>query len=67
MKRRHSIFVAMGFTAGVIAGSTTASLISPARADPVDWETTAKEPAFRAAVVEVINSCIVENSIIYCN
>jgi hypothetical protein len=67
MKARQSLLIATVFAAGIAAGGATATLISPARADTINWQEIAKEPGFRVAVVEIINSCIVENSIIYCN
>ena len=67
MKIRQSLFISLAFTAGIIAGSKTAMTISPAQAGTFNWAKISEEPGFRAAVVEVINSCIVDNGIIYCN
>ncbi len=55
------------FAAGMLAGALLVQTIAPAQADTVKWENIAEDPGFRTAVIEVINSCIVENSIIYCN
>ena len=51
----------------MLAGSLLVPVISPAVADDEKWKDIASDPGFRAAVIEVINSCIVDNSIIYCN
>ena len=64
--RKFAIALAL-FSAGFLAGSVGVGLVSPARADVVKWQDIAKDPGFRSAVVEVINSCLVENGIIYCN
>ncbi len=58
---------ALFFAAGLLAGAALQHFTPVAQADPVDWQEIAEQPAFRAAVIEVINSCIVENSIIFCN
>ena len=55
------------FAAGIILGAALALGIPSAKADKVEWETLAANPEFRRAVVEVVNSCLVDNSIIYCN
>ena len=67
MKTRKLVIALALFSAGFLAGSAGVDLVSPARADAVKWQDVAEEPGFRAAVVEVINSCLVENGIIYCN
>ena len=66
MRRQTAIGTTL-FLAGVLAGSILSQSIKPARADAVNWEIISREPGFREAVVDVINSCIVDNSIIYCN
>lgn len=55
------------FTAGLLAGAALQHLAPAARADAVDWQQISQQPEFRAAVIEVINSCIVDNGIIFCN
>ena len=64
--RTRAIALAL-FLSGAAVGSLVAPAIAPARADAIDWKAVAKDPAFRAAVVEVIDSCLVENGFIYCN
>lgn len=55
------------FGAGVFTGTALQALIPQAHADEIAWSDVVRDPEFRAAVIEVVNSCIVENSIIYCN
>ncbi len=55
------------FSAGLLIGAALTTLVEPAHADAVNWADIAEDPGFRAAVVDVINSCIVDNAIIYCN
>lgn len=64
--RKYFIALAI-FGAGFAAGQLGVELVSPAQADAVKWQDIAEDPGFRAAVVEVINSCLVDNGIIYCN
>ena len=58
--------IALAFLAGISAGAATNAVIAQAKAGDSAWAEAANDPAFRKAVVEVINSCIVQNSIIYC-
>jgi hypothetical protein len=58
--------IAIAFAAGITLGAVGNTLIAPANAGDVVWSDVAKDPAFRQAVAEVINACIVQNSIIYC-
>jgi hypothetical protein len=55
------------FALGLLAGLALDAAVAPAEASKLDWEAIAKEPPFRAAVIEVIDACIVDNGIIYCN
>lgn len=55
------------FAAGLLAGSLLQQLVPEARAEAVNWQETVQDPAFRAAVIDVINACIVDNGIIFCN
>ncbi|MDJ0879880.1 MAG: hypothetical protein QNI86_14775 [Halieaceae bacterium] len=63
---RH-IVPALIFAAGLLAGLGIDRLVPEAQASEVNWQQVAQDPEFRAAVVEVINACIVENGIIFCN
>lgn len=67
MKIRSLLAPAVIFTIGLASGLAFNYLAAPAQADEVEWETLASDPQFRRAVIEVINSCLVDNSIIYCN
>lgn len=64
--RQRSIALGL-FLAGVAVGSVVAPQVAPARADSIDWNKVAEDPAFRAAVIKVVDSCLVENGFIYCN
>ena len=55
------------FACGLLAGILLDAAIAPATAGEMKWEEIAKDPGFRAAVIEVIDACIVDNGIIYCN
>ena len=55
------------FSSGLLVGARAISPIAPARADEMKWSEVADDPEFRAAVIKVIDSCIVENAVIYCN
>jgi hypothetical protein len=57
----------MVFVAGLLVGAIITELVPKAQAAAVDWNAAAQDPAFRAAVIEVINECIVDNGIIFCN
>ncbi len=67
MKSYSRFVIPAVFALGLGAGLGLSLVIPDARADKVEWETLAQNPEFRRAVVEVINSCLVDNSIIYCN
>ena len=49
-----------------VAGAANAESISTTT-PAADWEKLAQDPAFRAAVIAVINSCLVDNGVIYCD
>lgn len=55
------------FSAGLLTGSLLQQLVPEAQAGTVNWQETVQDPAFRAAVIDVINACIVDNGIIFCN
>ena len=55
------------FAAGLLIGAALQQLVPAAQADALNWQKISQQPEFRAAVVEVINSCIVDNGIIFCN
>ncbi|MEM0954385.1 MAG: hypothetical protein AAGI24_09595 [Pseudomonadota bacterium] len=66
------IVAALLFCGGVLTGiagqSLAADTDSLTIATPVsNWETLAENPAFRTAVIAVINSCLVDNGVIYCD
>lgn len=66
MKSRNLLISTVIFLAGLAAGSAVTPLIQHAQAGEIDWTSAAQDPEFRNAVIEVINSCIVDNAIIYC-
>jgi hypothetical protein len=66
MKSR-TLTLAAAFLAGTLIGVSALPLRTSAQAAATDWEEVAKDPAFRAAVIEVLNGCIVDAGIIYCN
>ena len=55
------------FTGGALFGGLYGPVISPAQAGDTNWATVADDPEFRAAVIKVIDSCLVDNAMIYCN
>ncbi len=61
------IIASLIFSAGLVVGLGIQQLVPEAQADTVDWRDVAQEPEFRDAVIEVINGCIVDNGIIFCN
>lgn len=67
MTFRKTLIALALFSSGALVGSQFAPLVTPAQADEVKWAEVAQNPSFRAAVIEVINSCIVDNGIIFCN
>ncbi len=67
MKSHKQLIHLAIFSTGLLIGAGLTTLVEPAHADAVNWADIADDPGFRAAVVEVINSCIVDNAIIYCN
>jgi hypothetical protein len=64
--RKLLIFLTI-FSSGLLIGSQLAVLVAPAEAGQMQWAEVADDPEFRAAVIKVIDSCIVENAIIFCN
>ncbi len=67
MTGSRRIVAALIFAAGLLVGLGIDLLVPEAQASEINWQQVAQDPEFRAAVVEVINACIVENSIIFCN
>ena len=58
--------IALAFFTGMTLGAATIAVVQPANASQPVWQDVAKDPAFRNAVIEVVSSCIIQNSIIYC-
>jgi len=67
MQASRRLLLPMVFAAGLLDDAIVTELVPQARAAAVDWKSAAQDPAFRAAVIEVINECIVDNGIIFCN
>lgn len=67
MQASRRLLLPMVFVAGLLVGAIATERVPQARAEAVDWNTAAKDPTFRAAVIEVISECIVDNGIIFCN
>lgn len=67
MKTRKLLFTLAVFAIGLLVGGQIAPLVNRAQAGDMNWSAVADDPAFRAAVIKVIDSCLVDNSIIYCN
>ena len=67
MSPRKLLFTCAIFASGLLVGSQVAPLVAPAHAGEVNWSEVADDPGFRAAVIKVIDSCLVENAMIYCN
>ena len=66
MRKQITLAAGLVFT-GFIAGLASDKLIESAQAGEPDWQKISQQPEFRRAVAEVVASCIVDNSIIYCN
>lgn len=66
MKSR-TLALAAAFLAGTLIGASLLPLRSSATESATNWQEVAKDPTFRAAVIEVLNGCIVDAGIIYCN
>ena len=67
MQPRRVLSTLAIFCFGLVAGLALDSSVAPATAADMKWSEIAKDPGFRAAVIEVIDACIVDNGIIYCN
>ena len=66
MKTKQILSALVIFLAGVWLGGAVAPSLSHAQSGEIDWSTVVNEPGFRAAVIDVINACLVDNGIIYC-
>lgn len=55
------------FAAGLLAGLVLPAIAAPADVGDFNWQKISQQPEFRAAVIDVVNSCIADNGIIYCN
>ena len=67
MTPRNLLFSCAIFASGLLVGSQVAPLVAPAYAGEMNWSEVADDPGFRTAVIKVIDSCLVENAMIYCN
>ncbi len=63
----NGILTATLFGAGVMLGSTLNPPEVSAGIELGDWQTLSQDPDFRKAVIAVIDSCLVDNGMIYCD